>query len=85
MIHNVADCRKAPKPHRPYTISGTIAAILDTLAPNANTIVGGVITLGGHRVTPRTIRNTVVNVTPPGRSYACRTIHGEQVQIWRVL
>lgn len=85
MITHVSETRKTPWGTRPYTVRGAIASLLEPMQPGASIVIGGIITLAGHRVRPRDIRSTVCAVTPPGHKFACRMVQGEQMKVWRLL
>ena len=68
----------------PLTVRGTIATILATLEPGTDVTITSIISVKGVRQSYSNIRATIAQVAPPGHQYACRTVQGGAIKIWRM-
>ena len=84
MIIYVSEAKNPPRDLQPFTIKAAVAIILDAMGVDTSTVIGGIITLRGNRVTPRDIRSAIAAATPPGQQFATRLVGGEQMKVWRL-
>lgn len=83
MITHISNIKQPPWGLRPYTIKGAVASLVEPLNPGDSVVIGGIITLAGHRLAPKDIRAALNAVTPRGRRYITRVVQGEHMRVWR--
>ena len=82
--HYVSEAKAPPGGFQPFTIKAVVATILGAIGVDGSTVIEGIITLRGNRVTPADIRSAISNVTPPGQQFATRMIGPTTMKIWRL-
>ena len=84
MIYYASEATNPPGNISPLTVRGAIATILGNMVPGADVTITSIISVKGVRQSYSNIRATLAQVAPPGHQYACRSLQGGAIKIWRI-